>query len=130
MPQMWSSYDSGVEAVVICIASGKGGTGKASVVASFAALAARKVLVDADVDAADLHLILSPHLVYEQDFKGVHTATIDPDVCTECGECIERCQFNAISADFAVNKIDGEVSAAIKEIWDKIDGILADNSKG
>ncbi len=77
-------------------------------VASFAALSTRHVLVDADVDAADLHLILSPNVVCEQDFKGGHTAVIDPDMCTECGECVERCQFNAISADVVVNRIDCE----------------------
>ena len=92
----------------LTIISGKGGTGKTSVVASFAAIAQNKVLADADVDAADLHLILTPAIKHEEDFKGGRTAQIDPEICTECGECLERCQFNAISPDFVVDKIDCE----------------------
>lgn len=92
----------------LTIISGKGGTGKTSVVASFAALAQNKVLADADVDAADLHLILAPDIKHEEDFKGGRIAHIDPDRCTECGECRERCQFNAISPEFVVDKIDCE----------------------
>ena len=92
----------------LTIISGKGGTGKTSVVASFAALAQNKVLADADVDAADLHLILAPDIKHEEDFKGGRIARIDPDRCTECGECLNRCQFNAISPQFVVDKIDCE----------------------
>jgi len=92
----------------LTIISGKGGTGKTSVVASFAAIAQNKVLADADVDAADLHLILTPEIKHEEDFKGGRTARINPEICTECGECLERCQFNAISPDFVVDKIDCE----------------------
>ncbi|MBW2265962.1 MAG: (4Fe-4S)-binding protein, partial [Deltaproteobacteria bacterium] len=54
----------------LTIISGKGGTGKTSLVASFAALAENKVLADCDVDAADLHLILDPEVKHEDDFKG------------------------------------------------------------
>lgn len=92
----------------LTIISGKGGTGKTSVVASFAALAQNKVLADADVDAADLHLILAPDIKHEEDFKGGRIAQIDPERCTECGECLERCQFHAISPEFVVDKIDCE----------------------
>lgn len=92
----------------LTIISGKGGTGKTSVVASFAALAENIVLADADVDAADLHLILAPEIKHEEDFKGGRTAQINLETCTECGECLERCQFNAISPDFVVNRIDCE----------------------
>lgn len=92
----------------LVIISGKGGTGKTSVVASFAALAQNKVVADADVDAADLHLILAPDIKHQEDFKGGRTARIDLEICTECGDCLERCQFNAISLDFIVDKIDCE----------------------
>ena len=47
----------------LVVVSGKGGTGKTSLVASFAALAKNKVLADCDVDAADLHLVLDPSQV-------------------------------------------------------------------
>ena len=92
----------------LTIISGKGGTGKTSVVASFAVLARNKVMADADVDAADLHLILTPEIKHEEDFKGGRTAQIDLERCIECGDCLERCQFNAISPDFVVDKIDCE----------------------
>ena len=92
----------------ITIVSGKGGTGKTSIVASFATLAKKNLLVDADVDAADLHLVMSPTVLYKEDFKGGHKATINQKICTQCGECIERCQYNAISADFIVNSMNCE----------------------
>jgi len=92
----------------LTIISGKGGTGKTSVVASFAALAENKVLADADVDAADLHLILAPEIMHEEDFRGGRTAQIDLEKCIECGECLDYCQFNAIGPDFVINKIDCE----------------------
>ena len=92
----------------VTIISGKGGTGKTSVVASFAAFARNKVLADGDVDAADLHLILAPEIKHEEDFMGGRTARINLEACTECGECLERCQFDAISPDFVVNRIDCE----------------------
>ncbi|MEM3486001.1 MAG: hypothetical protein QXI12_10320, partial [Candidatus Methanomethyliaceae archaeon] len=54
----------------IAIVSGKGGTGKTTLTASFAALAKRAVLADCDVDAADLHILLDPQVISEQEFKG------------------------------------------------------------
>ena len=50
----------------LVVISGKGGTGKTSVVASFAALAKRPVVADCDVDAADLHLVLTPTVQHEE----------------------------------------------------------------
>ncbi|MDY6905971.1 MAG: ATP-binding protein [Thermodesulfobacteriota bacterium] len=89
----------------LTIISGKGGTGKTSIVASLATLAENKVLVDADVDAADLHLVIAPTVKQETDFQGGSIAVIDPDQCTRCGECIERCRFDAISDNFVVDRI-------------------------
>jgi MinD superfamily P-loop ATPase len=82
-----------LELVVI---SGKGGTGKTSVVAAFAALAGGAVLADCDVDAADLHLVLRPSTGPEQPFSGRQQAIIDPQVCTACGRCAEVCRFAAV----------------------------------
>ena len=76
--------------------SGKGGTGKTSVVAAFAALAGGAVLADCDVDAADLHLVLRPELGTEHEFSGRRQAIIDPDACTACGRCAEVCRFAAV----------------------------------
>ncbi|HMA67212.1 MAG TPA: ATP-binding protein [Desulfosalsimonadaceae bacterium] len=92
----------------LTIISGKGGTGKTSLTAAFAGLAQNKITVDADVDAADMDLILTPSVRYEEDFKGGHYAVIRQDLCTECGECRERCQYGAISEDFVIDKIDCE----------------------
>jgi MinD superfamily P-loop ATPase len=92
----------------LIVISGKGGTGKTSLIAAFASLAENKVLCDADVDAADLHLLMHPHISIGADFKSGHTANIDRDKCSECGLCLELCKFSAISNDFKVNHIDCE----------------------
>jgi len=87
----------------IAVVSGKGGTGKTSLVASLAALArGRAVYADCDVDAPDLHLILQPTVVERHDFFGINRAYIDGSKCTQCGSCQEACRFEAIR-DFQVN---------------------------
>ena len=86
----------------LVVLSGKGGTGKTSIVASFAALAQKKVLVDCDVDAADLHLVLKPDIRQDNEFWSGQVAVIDGGKCTECGLCRELCRFGAI-ADFKVD---------------------------
>ena len=91
----------------IVVLSGKGGTGKTSIVASFAALAQNKVLADCDVDAADLHLLLKPKVKEEKEFWSGQVAFIDEDKCTECGLCQELCRFGAIK-DFKVDHISCE----------------------
>ncbi len=84
----------------LVVISGKGGTGKTSIVASFAALAAgRAVLADCDVDAADLHLVLAPRIVRRESFTGGQRARIRPGHCTACGKCEELCRFDAIYSD-------------------------------
>lgn len=79
----------------IVVISGKGGTGKTTVVASFAALADNAVLADCDVDAADLHLILEPDIKQTRDFSGGKLASIITAKCTGCGKCEEVCNFDA-----------------------------------
>jgi len=81
------------------VISGKGGTGKTSIVGSFAALAKRAVLADCDVDAADLHLLLEPQIVSRQKFSGGKRARIKSGHCTACGKCEELCRFDAIYFD-------------------------------
>jgi len=90
------------------ITSGKGGTGKTSFTASFAYLAENKVLCDADVDAADLHLILNPVIQKRMDFKGGNYARINQDQCTQCFICKQLCRFDAIDSQFRVNPVDCE----------------------
>lgn len=83
----------------ITVISGKGGTGKTTVVGSLAHLAENKILADDDVDAADLHLLLVPTVREGYDFMGGTKAEIDPAKCTACGKCAEACHFNAIRKD-------------------------------
>jgi len=83
----------------LVVISGKGGTGKTSVVASFAALAESKVIADCDVDAADLHLVMSPEIKHREEFCSSKQAMIDPDKCAACGQCEPVCQFDAIHMD-------------------------------
>ncbi|HDP25203.1 MAG TPA: (4Fe-4S)-binding protein [Deltaproteobacteria bacterium] len=80
----------------LVVISGKGGTGKTSLVASFAALADRAVIADCDVDAADLHLVLNPVPRHQYDFSGGKKARIIQENCTACGLCVEHCRFEAI----------------------------------
>jgi MinD superfamily P-loop ATPase len=82
----------------LAVISGKGGTGKTSLLASLAVLAGRCVVADCDVDAADLHLLLEPRILQEHPFSGGKRATIAPARCTGCGDCARLCRFGAITA--------------------------------
>jgi MinD superfamily P-loop ATPase len=92
----------------LVVISGKGGTGKTSVLAAFASLADNIVLCDADVDAADLHLITNPRVREHHDFEAGHLAVINPDKCTRCGLCRDLCRWNAVSDDFRIDPLDCE----------------------
>ena len=76
--------------------SGKGGTGKTTLTASFATLSSNAVFADCDVDASNLHLLLKPQIIQKQEFKGSKLAVIDEDQCFKCGRCEEACRFKAI----------------------------------
>ena len=91
----------------VVVLSGKGGTGKTSIVGSFAAVAQGKVLADCDVDAADLYLLLQPVTQQEHEFWSGQVAFIDGGKCTQCGLCQEVCRFEAIK-DFKVDSISCE----------------------
>jgi len=87
------------------VISGKGGTGKTSIVGSFAALANNVVLADCDVDAADLHLLLQPDIKQTQDFSGGKLASIIMPQCIGCGRCEEVCNFDAAVFDGPPNDV-------------------------
>jgi MinD superfamily P-loop ATPase len=89
----------------LVVISGKGGTGKTSIVASFAALAKNAVLADCDVDAADLHLLLAPEVKQTADFSGGKLASIMTESCIGCGRCEEVCNFDATVFDGPRNDI-------------------------
>jgi MinD superfamily P-loop ATPase len=80
----------------IAIVSGKGGTGKTTLTAAFASLAKNKVMVDCDVDAADLHLLLQPKIVMQEKYFGGRSPRVDLERCTQCGLCTEVCRFHAV----------------------------------
>lgn len=79
------------------VISGKGGTGKTSITAGFAALAGNIVLADCDVDAANLHMLLEPVTYHTEEFTGSRKAMIDPTSCNNCRLCQESCRFSAIT---------------------------------
>lgn len=80
----------------LVVISGKGGTGKTSLTASFASLADQPVIADCDVDAADLYLVLRPQVKERHEFYSGHEAFIRPELCTGCGLCADTCRFSAI----------------------------------
>jgi MinD superfamily P-loop ATPase len=96
----------------IVILSGKGGTGKTSLAAAFAHLAhdrpspLQAVLADADVDAANLELVLRPERLETHDFTGGLLAIIDPLLCQGCGTCEQVCRFDAVIPDLETYHID------------------------
>lgn len=96
----------------IVVISGKGGTGKTSVTASFACLGGADVVVaDCDVDAADMHLLVKPDFAISEDFYSGVVAEINPYKCNNCGICAEKCRFDAIAEidmQHTVNKLDCE----------------------
>lgn len=93
-----------VEIKEIVVVSGKGGTGKTSITASFAALADSPVMVDCDVDAADLHLVLKPEILESHEFHGGKLARVLEENCRHCGTCTPLCRFEAISPDPYIDK--------------------------
>ena len=96
----------------IVIISGKGGTGKTSITASFAMLGGKDIVVaDCDVDAADMHLLMQPDWEKSEDFYSGVIAEIDQEKCVKCGNCVDVCRFSAIpiiDKKYVVNKLNCE----------------------
>ncbi|MDA3882726.1 MAG: ATP-binding protein [Bacteroidales bacterium] len=90
----------------IAVLSGKGGTGKTSVSAALADLSHEIIVVDSDVDAANLYLVLNPDDYKEEKYISGHTALIDYEKCTQCGICKSHCRFDAIHIIDGVVMID------------------------
>lgn len=89
----------------LVVISGKGGTGKTTLMAALSSLATDKIMCDADVDAADLHLIMAPTVCAAHDFQGGRVAIHLPERCSSCGKCRDLCQWNAIREDFSIDAI-------------------------
>ena len=96
----------------IVVISGKGGTGKTSITASFAVIGGTDMVVaDCDVDAADMHLLMQPDFKVSKDFHSGEVAYINQENCTQCGLCKDICRFDAISiknGEYIVNPLDCE----------------------
>lgn len=114
----------------IVIISGKGGTGKTVLTASFASLAKNKVMVDCDVDAADLHLLLHPVVKERFEFRSGQTARIDKTRCCECGKCIDMCRFDAIGRDFVIDPISCEGCGLCNRICEYEAIVMEENISG
>jgi len=83
----------------IVVISGKGGTGKTSVSSALAVIGGRElILADCDVDAPDLHLVMSPKAKEREDFYAGELADIDKNKCVSCGKCQEICGFAAVQS--------------------------------
>ncbi len=125
----------------IVVLSGKGGTGKTSITAALSFLAKNKTVVDCDVDAANLYLLLNPKINSETEFFGGKKAFIDESKCSKCGLCEEVCRFDAIT-EFVVDQIscegcgfcyrvcpDNAISFLPNKSGSFFEGILSDESK-
>ncbi|MFP4017100.1 MAG: 4Fe-4S binding protein [Halanaerobiales bacterium] len=89
----------------ITVISGKGGTGKTTVVSNLAALADNLVLADCDVDAPNMHLLMQPDIQEDKVFISAKLAVKDKNKCINCGKCREACRFNAVDEEFEINPI-------------------------
>jgi MinD superfamily P-loop ATPase len=89
----------------LVVLSGKGGTGKTSITAAFAALGNKIVVADCDVDAADLHLVLSPLDIKEEDFySGWEPIVLE--YCKGCGTCRKLCRYDAVTLHDGKAEVD------------------------
>jgi len=100
----------------LAVLSGKGGTGKTSITASFAVLAKNAVVADCDVDAPDLHMLLHPEVNRAQEFIGPKLAVIDKTKCVKCGLCRDNCHFGAVNSDLEVVPIACEGCGVCKVV--------------
>ncbi len=80
----------------IVIVSGKGGTGKTTLAINLASIVEEKLIMDCDVDAPNMYIVLKPEIVKKEDFFGGFRYVIDENLCTGCGECYDLCNFDAI----------------------------------
>jgi len=100
----------------LVIISGKGGTGKTTVLGAFAALAGGSVLADCDVDAPDLYLLLHPEITAQEEFRAGKVARIDSADCILCQRCREVCRFDAITEQLEIEELNCEGCGACQVV--------------
>jgi len=98
-----------MEQKTIAVISGKGGVGKTTLTASLASLASkdpdiRVIVMDCDVDAPNLSLILpakSDIEINKRDAFTTRKSTFIEEKCVHCKQCIDEhfCEFNAMKWD-------------------------------
>jgi len=120
----------------IVIASGKGGVGKSTVTASLIYLLRDKydlVVVDADADAPNLHLLLGVEKWEEEkELIGARVATINQDRCVGCGICYERCPYESIKLveeRYVVNELTCEGCGVCKLVCPVSNTITLDEAR-
>lgn len=99
----------------IVFISGKGGTGKSTLVSSLNILVQDKMLADCDVDAPNLHILLDEEVLEKDYYFGAKEAVIDPEKCIKCGLCKDACRFSAINEDLEIMPLKCEGCGAC--IW-------------
>ena len=116
--------------IQLAIVSGKGGTGKTSIAASFARLADKRIVVDCDVDASNMPIVLRHTIIEEIPFFGEKKAVISQDRCRGCGDCVIYCRFNAIKDFYVVEPMlcEGCAVCAMMCPYEAID--MVDNRSG
>lgn len=114
----------------VVIISGKGGTGKTSIVASVVPFIDNIVIADCDVDAPDLNILFGEKVKESVEFIGTKKAQIDKDLCNECGKCIDLCKFNAIADDFVVNNFKCEGCAVCEAVCNRLAVSMLDTVVG
>ena len=96
----------------LLVLSGKGGTGKTTLVSSFIELGGFKAFADCDVDAPNLHLMAkTDNLIEKRDYFGMDKCAINTEKCIGCGLCATKCRFDAIQKvndKYEINKYNCE----------------------
>jgi MinD superfamily P-loop ATPase len=92
----------------IAFVSGKGGTGKSTLVSSLCLLVADKMVADCDVEAPNLHLLITGEELNKADYYGAKEAVKDAAKCRECGLCYDACRFAAISDEYEIISLNCE----------------------
>ncbi|MDD4569171.1 MAG: ATP-binding protein [Tepidanaerobacteraceae bacterium] len=92
----------------IVFISGKGGTGKSTLVSSLSLLVKNKMLADCDVEAPNLHILMQGEILKKDDYFGAKEAVIDSSACIKCGLCRETCRFDAISEEYKIKSMKCE----------------------
>lgn len=114
----------------LLILSGKGGTGKTTVSSAFIELSKSHAFADCDVDAPNLHLVVSQMSdPIKTDYFGFGKAMIDDSKCIHCGLCEENCRFGAIQ-DGAVGIYECEGCGVCVEICPVQAITMSDYSSG